>query len=129
MAFPRRWFTWALGLLAVSFCVFALPSAVEGPVLVRISPDHAIAVLDAVAIVPLVAASVLLFGGLWVRRARLRGVVREHPDRSAGVSFMGGLGLGLLIASVYSGFSGWWAVGAIVFTLSVAAAAVCASRA
>jgi hypothetical protein len=47
------WLQWALGLLGLSLVIFALPSHVEGPVLVRISPGHAIAALDAVAIVPL----------------------------------------------------------------------------
>lgn len=125
---PARWLLWALGLLACSFAIFALPARIEGPALVPISPGHAIAALDAVAIVPLLAASVLLYGGVWTARARLLDSVRRHPRRSLGVGFTGGLGLGLLVASVYSGFFGWWAVGAVLLTIAVVTTAVCAAR-
>jgi len=124
----ERWLSWALGLLGLAFVLFALPSQVEGPVLLRISPGHAIAVLDAVAIVPLLVASALLFGGVWAARARLRVFAERHPGRTFGASFIGGLGLGLLLASVYSGFSGWWVVGAILFTAVVVAAGLRAGR-
>lgn len=124
---PARWLWWALGLLACSFAIFALPARFEGPVLVPISPGHAIAVLDAVAIVPLLAASVLLYGGVWTARARLGEAVRRHPGPSLAVGFGGGLGLGLLTASVYSGFFGWWAVGAALLTVATLTTAVCAA--
>ena len=74
----ERWLSWGLGLLLVAFALFAVPSQVEGPVLLRISSGHAIAVLDAVAIIPLLVASALLYGGVWGARARLlesRGVI------------------------------------------------------
>jgi hypothetical protein len=119
-----RWLRWALGLLGLSFAIFALPSHLEGPVLVPISPGHAIAVVDAVAIVPLLLASGLLLGGLWRARARLLDAVRDRPSSSLGVVFGGGFGLALLLASVFSGFSAWWAVGALLFTASVLVAAL-----
>jgi hypothetical protein len=48
--------------------LFAHPAQVEGPVLLRVGAGHAITVLDAVAIVPLVASSSLFFWGIWRKR-------------------------------------------------------------
>jgi hypothetical protein len=124
----ERWFFLALGLLVVSFALFALPSQIEGPVLLRISPGHAIAVLDAVAIVPLLIASALLYGGIWGARSRLLELTRRHPGRAVAVGFAGGLGLGLLFASVFSTFAGWWAVGAVLFSAVVVAVSLRAAR-
>ncbi len=125
---PARWLWWALGLLGSSFAIFALPASLEGPELVSISPGHAIAVLDAVAIAPLLAASALLLGGVWAARASLRESVGSHPGPSLGLAFVGGLGLGLLLASVYSGFFGWWAIGAGLLTAVVIVVAIRARR-
>lgn len=123
-----RWLWWTLGLLAVSFALFALPADLEGPVLVPISSGHAIAVLDAAAIVPLVIASALLYGGVWRSRARLRESAGRRPGVAVWLAFTGGLGLGLLLASVYSGFFGWWAVGAALFTAAIVTVAIHAGR-
>lgn len=112
---PAPWLRWALGLLLSALVLFALPAQVEGPVLLRVGPGHAIAVLDAVAIVPLVTSSSLFFWGLWRERIPLGGLIRRYPARSATVAFLGGLGFGLLVASVFSGFFWWWAIGAILF--------------
>lgn len=122
---PRldRWFLWAIACLALSFVLFALPTEIEGPVLVRISPEHAIAVLDLLAIVPLVGGASLLYAGLWRRRARLIDLARRSPGRAAGLLSGGGFGLGLLLASVYSGFVWWWAIGAVLLTVCVVTAA------
>jgi hypothetical protein len=125
---PARWLWWALGLLTCSFAIFALPARFEGPALLPISPGHAIAALDAVAIVPLLAASLLLYGGLWTARARLRESIHQYPELSLAIGFTGGLGLGLLTASVYSGFFGWWAVGAALLTAAVVVTAVWAAQ-
>jgi hypothetical protein len=51
-----RWLQSALGLLAISLLLFAVPTQFEGMVPWHVSPGHAIAVVDGVAIVPLVAA-------------------------------------------------------------------------
>jgi hypothetical protein len=124
----ERWLLWAVGLLGVSFVLFALPSEVEGPVLLPISADHAIATVDAIAIVPLVIASGLLYGGLWRGRRRLMDAVRARPGAGLVGSFAGGLGLGLLIASVFSGISAWWVVGAVLFTVTLVTIASIAGR-
>ena len=123
-----RWLRWTLGILALSFALFALPARLEGPVLVPISPGHAIAVLDAAATVPLVIASALLYGGLWSARARLRESACRRPWFGVALAFFGGVGLGLLLASVYSGFFGWWAIGAALFAAVVIIVAIHAGR-
>jgi hypothetical protein len=122
-----RWLWWTLGLLVLSFALFALPADFEGPVLVPISSGHAIAVLDAAAIVPLVIASALLYAGVWRSRARLRESARSRPGVAVWLAFTGGLGLGLLLASVYSGFFGWWAIGAALLTAAMVTAAASAA--
>ncbi len=123
-----RWLRWTLGLLALSFALFSLPAGLEGPELVPISRGHAIALLDAVAIVPLAIATVLLYGGVWHSRARLRESARGRPGLAVWLAFVGGLGLGLLVASVYSGFFGWWAIGAVLFTAAALTVAIHAGR-
>jgi hypothetical protein len=85
-----RWLQSALGLLAISLLVFAVPTQFEGPVLWHVSPGHAIAVADGVAIVPLVAANWLLYWGLWRERAALGALVRRHPGRGGATIFTGG---------------------------------------
>jgi hypothetical protein len=97
-------------------------------VLVRISSDHAIAVLDAIAIVPLLIASALLYSGVWHARSRLRELARRHPGRALGLGFAGGIGLGLLLASVFSGFMEWWAVGAVLLAAAIVAAGFSVGR-
>jgi hypothetical protein len=122
-----RWFQSALVLLAVSLALFAVPTQFEGPVLLDISPGHAIAVLDGVAIVPLLAANWLLLRGLWRGRVDLGDLVRRHPGRGSATIFAGGAGLGLLLASAFSAFFWWWAIGAALFGLVFVGCALAAA--
>ena len=94
-------------MVALGLVLLAAPDAVEGPVLLPISPGHALSRLDAIALVPLVAGSFSLYYGLWRHRGRLR--------VAAALVFVGGFGLGLLIASAFSAFFWWWAIGAVLF--------------
>ena len=62
---------WLLGcgiLFALALTLFVVPATLEGPVLVPISQGHGLSLVDAVALVPLLAATALLAGGLWRRR-------------------------------------------------------------
>ena len=112
------------GLSAAGLLVLAAPAAWEGPVLVEIAPGHAIAVLDAVGIVPLVLGSAILFRELWIRRKQLARSVSMRPAVGLSIVFLAGVGLGLLIASAFSGFFWWWAIGAALFASMVVAAAL-----
>ena len=64
-----RWPVPQLALIALGLLVVAMPSKFEGPVLLPISPGHAIAFLDAIGLVPLLAGTLGLYVGLWQRRA------------------------------------------------------------
>jgi hypothetical protein len=128
----RSWrFGWpaaALAAVGVGIAVLAAPAQMEGPVLVPISPGHALSLLDIVGVIPLVAGSGSLYVGLWKRRARLYAVASQAPAFAAASVFAAGFGLGLLIASAFSAFFWWWAVGAALFGVMFVAAAVVAAR-
>ena len=115
-------------MMGIGLMMLAAPTAVEGPVLLPISPGHALSVLDAIALLPLLAGSFSLYRGLWQRRGPLRDVAVDAPARAGTLVFVGGFGLGLLIASAFSAFFWWWAVGAVLFgtalVLAVTAARV-----
>jgi hypothetical protein len=106
----------------------AVPARLEGPVLVEISAGHGLSLLDLIGLVPLLGGAWLLFAGLWRRRGRLRAAVVRYPWRASIATLVGGVGLGLLVASAWSSFFWWWAIGAGLFTTAVVAAAVVAVR-
>jgi hypothetical protein len=109
---------WPIGpLLAVTagVAILALPASVEGPPLVPISPGHALSALDAIGVAPLALGSLWLHTGLWRRRSRLSGMARARPGLTFFLTFAAGLGLGLLLASAFSLFHAWWAIGAALF--------------
>ena len=120
----RSAFRSGFGLSAVGLLVLAAPASWEGPVLVDVAPGHAIALLDAAGIVPLVFGSALVFQALWLRRGRLARSVSSRPAVGLAVTLAAGVGLGLLIASAFSGFFWWWAVGAALLTVAIVLAAV-----
>ena len=82
----RVLFRYALGLLALGLAIMALPASLEGPVLVNIGPGHAVAVLDAIGLVPLVLGCALLYGGLWAQQRQLARWVSGHQRAGSGVS-------------------------------------------
>ena len=115
MVATSTWVWWSIALLAVAMAIFALPARLEGPVLVRISALHAISVVDALAVGLLLGASTLSYAGLWRGRLRLLAIVHRYPGRSLVVGVAAGAGLGLLLASAFSDFAEWWAIGAVLF--------------
>ena len=125
---PDRWPRQALVMMAVGVVLLAAPASVEGPVILPISPGHALSVLDAIAVLPLLAGSGFLYHGLWRRRRRLQLVVTRAPSQAVTVVFAGGFGLGLLIASAFSAFFWWWAIGAVVFASALVGTVLVAAR-
>jgi hypothetical protein len=85
-----------------------------------------LALIDVVALVPLLGGLALLVGGLWQRRERLDAALTRRPWVARMGAFAVGLGLGLLIASVFV-FFWWWAIGAGLLTAMLLTAAVVAS--
>ena len=122
------WLAGGWGAIALALGLLAAPAELEGPTLLPISPGHALAALDALALLPLVAGLVSLQIGLWRRRGRLAQAVRRAPGAARLGVFLGGLGLGLLLASAFSTFFWWWAIGAVLFQASIVAASVVAER-
>jgi hypothetical protein len=121
-----RWLRGCGILFALAFVLFAVPASFEGPVLVPLGPGHGLALVDVVALVPLLGGLALLFGGLWQRREQLDAVLAGRPWLARAGAFGAGLGLGLLVASVFT-FFWWWAIGAGLLTAMLLAAAVAAS--
>lgn len=111
-------------MMGVGLAILAAPASIEGPVILPISPGHALSVLDAIAMLPLLVGSFFLYRGLWQRRGLLRDVGLRGPGRAGALVFAGGFGLGLLIASAFSAFFWWWAVGAVLFGAALLVAVV-----
>jgi hypothetical protein len=124
----RRWPAGPLLAIAVGLGVLAVPASLEGPPLVAIAPGHALSLIDAIGVVPLVVGSLWLHVGLWRRRGALARWVRRRPAAGGGLAFAAGLGLGLLLASAFSTFYWWWAAGAVLFAAANAAAVAVAHR-
>jgi hypothetical protein len=122
-----RWLVGCGTLFALALLLFVVPASLEGPVLVPISEGHGLSRVDSVALVPLLAGTALLAGGLWQRRQTLDTALTRRPWLARAGVFTAGLGLGLLVASVFS-FFWWWAIGAALLSAAVLAAAVVAAR-
>jgi hypothetical protein len=117
----------ALTTVAIGIALLAAPAGIEGPILLPISPGHALSALDSVALIPLLAGTWSLYAGLWRRRAGLRRLAQDAPGPAGAAVFVAGFGLGLLIASAFSAFFWWWAVGAVLFGALLLAAVLAVS--
>ena len=98
----------AVLLLLVGASTLAVPASYEGPVLLPISPGHGLSALDTVG------ACLLAVGATWIEVLVVWRLPRLGltPRVLFGLGLLGGAGLGLLIASVFSGFYWWWGIGA-----------------
>jgi hypothetical protein len=111
----RQWPALPLAFVGLGLALLALPARLEGPPVLPISTGHALSWVDALGVLPLTAGAVGLQAGLWRRRWRLAPWAAARPGEAAAVWFGVGVGLGLLLASVFSRFFWWWAVGAMIF--------------
>lgn len=111
-------------LVVAGAASLAVPGTLEGPVLVPISTGHGLSAVDSAGAAFLAVGITWLEAILLIRLPRLRLGARTL----FGTGLLAGLGLGLLLASVFTGFW-WWAVGAGLFTLVLAGLTVGAVRA
>ncbi|NOH02741.1 MAG: hypothetical protein HND47_12645 [Chloroflexi bacterium] len=109
------WIFVGLGLVALGIAILAAPSQWEGPVLVPISPGHGISALDMFGVAPILIGTGWLYVGLWQRRQRIFESIQRSPRLGGSSVFVAGLGMGLLLASSFSAFFWWYAVGAFLF--------------
>ena len=121
------WYRRHLLLVAGGVCILALPDSVEGPTLIKIAEGHAISLLDAFAIIPLFFGSLFLFSGIVRRRHILVSDLNQHPRVGVLVP-VGGVGLGMLLASAFSSFFWWWAIGALLLGVAVWCIAVISGK-
>jgi hypothetical protein len=94
-------------LVVVGVGVLAVPAAGEGRVLVPISEGHGLSAVDAIGACLVAVAATWLEVLVVLRLPRLA----LSPRALLGLGLLAGMGLGLLIASVFV-FFWWWAVGA-----------------
>ncbi len=106
-----------MSFVIVGAGILAAPALWEGPVLLPISPGHAFSVLDTIALAPLLLGTGWLYYGLWLHRRRLYEVVRAFPQVGSLSVFIAGTGMSLLIASSFSAFFWWWAIGVFLFSV------------
>jgi hypothetical protein len=90
--------------------VLLLPDT--GRRLVAFSGAHGLTPLDALG-TTLLLVGWLLALGVVLRRPELRTQAAAHAARGPR-AFAVGLGVGLIVASVFADFAGWWAVGAML---------------
>lgn len=83
--------------------------------LVPISPGHGLSMLDMFGVAPILIGTGWLYYGLWQRRQRVFESIQKSPQMGSLGVFITGTGLGLLIASSFSAFFWWWAIGAVLF--------------
>ncbi len=122
------WPLGGVGLVAIAIALLAAPAQLEGPVLVPISPGHALSMLDSVALIPLLMGLAWLYWGVWLRRYQIYDAMRTSPGKGGLGVFVAGLGVGLLLASAFSTFWWWWAIGAALFLVMTVSAVMAARR-
>ena len=115
---------WTLGfvlLLVLSVTVLAMPARFEGPILITITHRHGVTLSD-VGFVPLSVGWSAWVVGIWRRRWRVEAAISASPRAATVSAFVGGLGVGLVIASARG--SSWWLVLGAGLLISVAFGAV-----
>ena len=108
-----RIFVWLLCCVVGLVCL-ALPER-GARRLFSLSEEHGPSTWDAVGAAVLTAGWLVLVQQVWNRRDRLTGA--SHRAALQFGLFALGLGLGLLVASVFGDFEGWWMVGAGLLAL------------
>ncbi|WP_319463685.1 hypothetical protein [Micromonospora sp. RTP1Z1] len=95
--------------------ILFVPAGDEGRVLVPLSEGHGLSAVDGVG------AALLAVGGTWLEVLEVRRLpyLALPPRALFALGLLAGLGVGLLIASVFSGFFWWWAICATTLGVAV----------
>ncbi|GAB3338661.1 hypothetical protein RMN56_18985 [Micromonospora halotolerans] len=114
-AAPRTQVTVTALLIVAGVLILLIPAGDEGPVLVPVSEGHGLSAVDAAG------AALLAVGGTWLEVLVVRRLphLALPPRALFGLGLLAGLGVGLLVASVFSGFFWWWAIGAAALGVAV----------
>jgi hypothetical protein len=120
----RRSVLLGIGMVLAGGALLAIPAGAEGPVLVPISEGHGLSALDSAG------ALLLAIGATWLEVLVVARLPRLGlPPRALfGLGVLAGLGVGLLLASVFTGFFWWWAVGAAALTIALVALVIALLR-
>ncbi|MBM7493423.1 putative membrane protein [Micromonospora luteifusca] len=112
---PRRQVATTALLIVAGVLVLFVPAGGEGRVLLPVSEGHGLSAVDAVG------AALLAVGATWLEVLVVRRLphLALPPRALFALGLLAGLGVGLLIASVFSGFFWWWAVGAAAIGVAV----------
>ncbi|MFF4893414.1 hypothetical protein [Micromonospora chersina] len=102
-------------LIVAGVLILFVPAGEEGRVLVPVGEGHGLSAVDGVG------AALLALGGTWLEVLVVRRLpyLALPPRALFGLGLLAGLGMGLLIASVFSGFFWWWAIGATTLGVAV----------
>ena len=113
----QNFFRWPRGpvyLFFLAIFIIFIPDPWEGPVLYNIDSEHNLSLADLFAMVPLLISVTWIQRGVWKRRIYLFNKVTIYPGSAVIIVFFMGLGLGMLLASGFSSFRYWWAIGGIL---------------
>jgi hypothetical protein len=112
-----------LGLIAAGLALLGLPTAWEGGIVAPINALHGLSLLDAAG------ATLLAVGATWLEIALVARLPRLGfgPRTLFGLGVLGGLGAGLVIASVFLA-DAWWVVGAAALGIALTTLTVVALR-
>lgn len=97
---------------ALGAILIALPDT--GPRVLSLSGEHGPGAVDSVGAVVLLLGFGVLLSEILRRRAAILENLLARPVKIAALSFLAGVGTGLMVAGVFANFSWWWLVGALL---------------
>lgn len=112
-----------IGLVVVGLSLLGLPTTWEGGIVAPINALHGLSLMDAAG------ATLLAVGATWLEITLILRLPRLGlgPRALFGLGIPGGLGVGLVVASVFVADK-WWLVGAAALSIALTTLTVTALR-